>query len=133
VNIAPSVPDETSHPSPPDQTAGIADAAIVGASVSAPQPAAFATVGPDSKGASADKPASIAGTYLEVGSFKDTKWADDAVERLSQQGFHAICVHKTVLWMQSYHVEVGPYVASDQVDDAQKRLTEQGIKSRIVK
>jgi serine/threonine protein kinase len=133
VNIAPSVPDETSHPSPPDQTAGIADAAIVGASVSAPQPAASATVGPDSKGASADKPASIAGTYLEVGSFKDTKWADDAVERLSQQGFHAICVHKTVLWMQSYHVEVGPYVASDQVDDAQKRLTEQGIKSHIVK
>jgi len=103
------------------------------ASISAPQPAALAMASGDQTKPSADKPATVAETYLEVGSFGDTKWADDAVERLSQLGFHAICVHKTVLWRQSYHVQVGPYVTSDQIDDAQKRLTDQGFKSHVVK
>ena len=88
---------------------------------------------PDPTKPSEDKSDLITETYLEVGSFKETEWADDAVERLSQLGFHAICVHKTVLWMQSYHVQVGPYTASEQIDNAQKRLADQGITSHIVK
>src|SRR5207253_7029341 len=34
------------------------------------------------------------GHYLEVGSFKDPTWADHAVEKLGQLGFHAISVRK---------------------------------------
>ena len=132
-NIKPAIPEGSSHPSPADQTAGIANPPAVAASISAPQPAALATASGDQTKPTADKPATVAQTYLEVGSFKDTKWADDAVERLSQLGFRAICVHKTVLWRQSYHVQVGPYVTSDQIDDARKQLSEQGIKSHMVK
>ena len=132
-NIKPSAPERTSLPSPADQTTGIASAIIVRASVAAPQPATPAMANPDPTKPSEDKSDLITETYLEVGSFKETEWADDAVERLSQLGFHAICVHKTVLWMQSYHVQVGPYVTSDQIDRAQVRLTEQGIKSHIVR
>jgi cell division protein FtsN len=77
---------------------------------------------------------SSAPTYLEVGSFKESKWADDAVERLTQMGFHAICVHKTMLWkLQSYHVEVGPYSTSSEMQGAQDRLAAQGFKPHPVK
>ncbi len=131
--IRPSVPEGTSRPVPGDETSGIASGAIVRASLPAPPSTAPAAESANPTKPSADKPDSIAETYLEVGSFKDTEWADDAVERLSQLGFHAICVHKTVLWMQSYHVQIGPYVTSDQVDHAQEQLTEQGIKSHIVR
>jgi serine/threonine protein kinase len=132
-NIQAAVPEGTVHSLAADQTAGVANAPTMAASLSAQQPAAPATVSADQVKPNADKPVSIAENYLEVGSFKDTKWADDAVERLSQQGFHAICVHKTVLWMQSYHVQVGPYATSGEIGDAQERLSEQGIKSHIVK
>ncbi len=82
----------------------------------------------------ASKPDAISITYLEVGSFKETKWADDAVERLTQLGFHAICVHKTMLWkLQSYHVQVGPYTTPDEVEAAQEKLTAQGFKPHAVK
>lgn len=37
----------------------------------------------------------IAPSYLEVGSFKDAKWADSAVDQLDSLGFHAICIHKS--------------------------------------
>jgi serine/threonine protein kinase len=130
--IAP-VPEGTIQPSVADETQGIANALTVTPGLSPQQPGASPTVSADQVKPNADKPDSIAENYLEVGSFKDTKWADDAVERLSQQGFHAICVHKTVLWMQSYHVEVGPYATSGEIDDAQNKLNEQGIKSHIVK
>jgi cell division protein FtsN len=87
-----------------------------------------------SAAASAVKPNSSVETYLEVGSFKDAKWADDAVQRLSQMGFHAICIHKTMLWkLQSYHVQVGPYTISSEADDAEQKLTAQGFKPHVVK
>ena len=136
-NINPSVLEGTSHTSLADLTPGMGGSATVRADAPAPQPAAPAPAAP---GASADrtKPGANntkSGTenYLETGLFKDAKWADDAVERLSQQGFHAICVHRTVLWMQTYRVQVGPYVTSDQMDHAQEQLNEQGFKSHIVK
>jgi hypothetical protein len=73
-------------------------------------------------------------TYLEVGSFKDSKWADDAVERLTQMGFHAICVHKTMLWkLQSYRVQVGPFATASETEQAQEQLTAQGFKPHSVK
>ncbi len=136
-NINPSALEGTSHTSLADLTPGMGGSATVSADAPAPQPAAAAPAAPEASAdptkPSADNTNSGTETYLEVGSFKDAKWADDAVERLSQQGFHAICVHRTVLWMQTYRVQVGPYVNSDQIDHAQEQLTEQGFKSHIVK
>lgn len=128
-NISPTVPEGTSHPASTDLLAGVATAPTAPASSSAPQ----AAVSASSTQPSGAQPASMTETYLEVGSFGDTKWADNAVERLSQLGFHAICVHKSVLWKQSYHVQVGPYVTSAEIDNAQERLTDQGFKSHPVK
>ena len=78
------------------------------------------------------KPAQTA-MYLEVGSFKDSNWAQHAVEKLSALGYHAISVHQTRLWMQSFHVQVGPYADLKDVDMAQKGLASQGFKTHLVK
>ena len=71
--------------------------------------------------------------YLEVGSFKDASWADKAVDQLSRLGFHAVSIHKTHLWMQSYHVQVGPYVNPTDIEAAQRSLASQDFKSHLVK
>jgi predicted Ser/Thr protein kinase len=93
------------------------------------QPASF--VNQDSTAAQANSEAGV--VYLEVGSFNDSTWADDAVSKLDQLGFPALCVHKTHLWAQSYHVEVGPYQNVFDLDAAQKQLTAKGFKSHVVK
>jgi serine/threonine protein kinase len=80
-----------------------------------------------------DKSPVLPDSYFEVGSFKDSTWADDAVEKLTQLGFHAISVHKTVLWMQSYQVRVGPYTDSKTLEIARKDLVSQGFKPHLVK
>jgi cell division protein FtsN len=72
-------------------------------------------------------------SYLEVGSFKDATWADKAVDQLSRLGFHAVSIHKTHLWMQSYHVQVGPYANPTDVEAAQRSLAAQDFKSHLVK
>jgi serine/threonine protein kinase/cell division protein FtsN len=72
-------------------------------------------------------------SYLEVGSFKDATWADKAVDQLSRLGFHAVSIHKTHLWMQSYHVQVGPYANPADVEAAQRSLAAQDFKSHLVK
>ena len=74
----------------------------------------------------------IALSYLEVGSFKDAKWADSAVTQLDKLGFHAICVHKSLLWMQSYHVQVGPYQNAKDIKAAEQRLSTLGFKTHAV-
>lgn len=74
-----------------------------------------------------------AAMYLEVGSFKDANWAENAVEKLSALGYHAITVHQTRLWMQSFHVQVGPFMDLKDVAEAQKSLTSRGYKTRLVK
>jgi hypothetical protein len=143
-----SAPVKT-RPSAPKKEAGVSAAAIhpaatvqtvslVTVPMLAPAPAALQpAVSPTDSGsaaASAVKPDSSVDTYLEVGSFKDAKWADDAVQRLSQMGFHAICIHKTMLWkLQSYHVQVGPYTTSSEAQDAEQKLTAQGFKPHVVK
>ena len=71
--------------------------------------------------------------YLEVGSFKDASWADKAVDQLSRLGFHAVSIHKTHLWMQSYHVQVGPYANPTDIEAAQRSLASQDFKSHLVK
>jgi len=71
--------------------------------------------------------------YLEVGSFKDAAWADKAVDQLSHLGFHAVSIHKTHLWMQSYHVQVGPYANPTDVEAAQRSLATQDFTSHLVK
>ena len=72
-------------------------------------------------------------SYLEVGSFKDASWADKAVDQLSRLGFHAVSIHKTHLWMQSYHVQVGPYANPTDIEAAQRSLASQDFKSHLVK
>jgi serine/threonine protein kinase/cell division protein FtsN len=71
--------------------------------------------------------------FLEVGSFKDAPWADNAVEKLAQFGFHAISVQKGHLWAQSYHVQVGPYASQKDIDNAQQTLASHGFKGHVVK
>jgi cell division protein FtsN len=71
--------------------------------------------------------------YLEVGSFKDASWADKAVDQLATLGFHAVSVHKTHLWMQSYHVQVGPYATPTDIAAAQRILGSQHFESHLVK
>jgi serine/threonine protein kinase/class 3 adenylate cyclase len=72
-------------------------------------------------------------TYLEVGSSKDSAWADSAVEKLSELGFHAVSQHKGHLWVQAYHVEVGPYADPKELEAAQQNLAAHGFKSHPVK
>ena len=140
VKTKPSAPKNESrvspaaiHPAATVQTVSLVAVAALAPAPALLQPAASPT---DSGSAAASpvKPDSSVETYLEVGSFKDAKWADDAVQRLSQMGFHAICIHKTMLWkLQSYHVQVGPYKTSSEADDAAQKLTAQGFKPHVVK
>ena len=70
--------------------------------------------------------------YVEVGSFKDETWANNAVEKLKQLGFHAVLIHKTLLWTQSFRVQVGPYADAKDIDAARQSLAIQGFKSHPV-
>ncbi len=76
---------------------------------------------------------SLAVSYLEVGSFKEAKWADNAVDQLTHLGFHTICIHKTHLWIQSYQVRVGPYDNANDIEAAAQRLAALGFKGHAVK
>jgi class 3 adenylate cyclase len=79
------------------------------------------------------KPDSPEPVYLEVGTFKDAAWADNAVEKLVQLGFPAASVHKGHLWAKSYHVQVGPYADAKKMEAVEKRLESQGFKPHVVK
>ena len=81
--------------------------------------------------ASGNQPAP--GRYFEVGSFKDSAWADQAVEKLAELGFHAVSVKKSRLWMQSYQVRVGPYMDTQTSEAAQQDLISRGFKPHAVK
>jgi class 3 adenylate cyclase/tRNA A-37 threonylcarbamoyl transferase component Bud32 len=70
--------------------------------------------------------------FFEVGIFKDESWANSAVEKLSQLGYHAVLVRKNLLWLQSYHVEVGPYTNPKDSAAARKSLVSQGFKAHPV-
>jgi len=87
--------------------------------------------------ASSEKPAEGSpvqpGRYFEVGSFKDPVWANQAIEKLTQLGFHAVSANKNVLWMQSYQVRVGPYTDPRDMEAARESLASQGFKPHPVK
>jgi serine/threonine protein kinase/class 3 adenylate cyclase len=70
--------------------------------------------------------------YLEVASFKDETWANSAVDKLTQLGFHALVIHKNLLWTQSFHVQVGPYTSQQDVAAARESLAAQGFKAHAV-
>ena len=70
--------------------------------------------------------------YLEVGTFKDETWANNAVDKLTQLGFHAMLIHKNLLWSQSYHVQVGPYTNQKDIAEARQSLASQGFKAHPV-
>jgi serine/threonine protein kinase/class 3 adenylate cyclase len=70
--------------------------------------------------------------YLEVGTFKDETWANNAVDKLTQLGFHAVLIHKNLLWSQSYHVQVGPYTNQKDIAEARQSLAAQGFKAHSV-
>lgn len=127
-----SAPPET--PDTPVTDAAAATAVPNSPEKDAAQPASSKPGAParDAKADSA-KPASEPALYLEVGRFKDEAWADSAVEKLTGLGFHAVCVHKSRLWMQSYHVQVGPYTDPKEMEAAQQRLAKQGFKAHPVK
>ena len=98
----------------------------------APEPAVPVTPTPQSNPPTEAK-ADADAIYLEVGSFNDANWADDAVKQLSQLGFSAMSVHKAHLWVQSYHIEVGPFKTPAEMDAAEKQLSAKGFKSHAVK
>jgi cell division protein FtsN len=70
--------------------------------------------------------------YLEVAAFKDETWADQAVDKLTQLGFHAVLIHKNLWWAQSYHVEVGPYSNQKDINIARQSLASHGFKAHPV-
>jgi serine/threonine protein kinase/class 3 adenylate cyclase len=70
--------------------------------------------------------------YFEVGTFKDETWANNAVDKLTQLGFHAVVIHKNLLWSQSYHVQVGPYSTQRDIAEARQSLAAQGFKAHPV-
>jgi cell division protein FtsN len=70
--------------------------------------------------------------YFEVGTFKDETWASNAVDKLTQLGFHAVLIHKNLLWSQSYHVEVGPYTNKKDLEEVRQSLASQGFKAHPV-
>jgi serine/threonine protein kinase/class 3 adenylate cyclase len=70
--------------------------------------------------------------YFEVGSFKEETWANSAVDKLTQLGFHAVLIHKNLLWTQSFHVQVGPYTNQKDIAEARQSLASQGFKAHPV-
>lgn len=111
-NAAPQIPISTSP-----QPGAVAEPAIVRAN------AANLVKGDE---------ASVPGLFLEVGSFKDETWASNAVDKLKQLGFHAIVIHKNLLWTQSYHVHVGPYTDEADIAQARQKLISLGYKARPI-
>jgi cell division septation protein DedD len=70
--------------------------------------------------------------YFEVGTFKDETWANNAVDKLTHLGFHAVLIHKNLLWTQSFHVEVGPYTSRKDMEEARQSLASQGFRAHPI-
>jgi PilZ domain/SPOR domain len=68
------------------------------------------------------------GKYLTVGKFKDPLAASQTQRQLTNLGFRAALVPKSLLWMKSYEVLVGPYHDAASADDARHNLQSHGFK-----
>jgi cell division protein FtsN len=93
---------------------------------------AVARVNPPSPDKAGGNESKTPDSYLEVGSFKDETHANQAVDTLTQLGFHSYLVHKNLLWAQSYHVEVGPYTNQKDIAEARQSLSSHGFKAHPV-
>jgi serine/threonine protein kinase/class 3 adenylate cyclase len=93
---------------------------------------AVARVNPPSPEKSGGDESKTSDLYLEVGAFKDETGADQAVDKLTQLGFHSFLVHKNLLWAQSYHVEVGPYRNQKDIAETRQSLASHGFKAHPV-
>ena len=71
--------------------------------------------------------------YLDAGTFKDEIWANAAVEKFTQLGYHAVLIHKNLLWSHSFQVQVGPYKDPKEMDAARQSLATQGFKLHATK
>lgn len=69
--------------------------------------------------------------YFRVGTFKDARQADAAAEALGHLGFHAIVIHKTLLWLNSYYILAGPFADDGVAETARRDLESQGFKPRV--
>jgi serine/threonine protein kinase/class 3 adenylate cyclase len=67
---------------------------------------------------------------LEVATFKDETWAQNAVDKLTSLGFKAFYIHRTKLWLQSYRVEVGPFANPQDMETIRQNLNSRGIKPK---
>jgi serine/threonine protein kinase/class 3 adenylate cyclase len=99
---------------------------------SAPPDPAVEKAIPASVQKTADSAPKASAIFIEVGSFKDETWAISAEEKLTQLGFHAVLIHKTLLWAQSFHVQVGPYTDPKEIEAARQSLSSHGFKSHLV-
>jgi PilZ domain/SPOR domain len=70
------------------------------------------------------------GKYLEVGQFRRKASADEATNSAKALGVPVIVVHKSALWMNSYHVLAGPYRNQNDAELARGRLQSRGFKPR---
>ena len=69
------------------------------------------------------------GKYFDVGRFRDELRARSTTDDLAHAGFHAIVIHKHVLWMNSYEVLAGPYRDPGEAQIAIKNLHSHGFKT----
>ena len=70
--------------------------------------------------------------YLEVATFKDETWAENAVDKLTSLGFKASYLHRTKLWIQTYRVEVGPFATIQKMEVVRQDLNSRGYKVKPV-
>jgi PilZ domain/SPOR domain len=68
--------------------------------------------------------------FLEVGKFNDKLQADRTSDKLSQLGFKATLVHKSLFWRKSYQILVGPYASDLDAEAAHKSLASSGFTPR---
>jgi hypothetical protein len=68
--------------------------------------------------------------FLEVARFTDKLQADRTTEKLSQLGFKATLVHKSLFWRKSYQILVGPYASDPEAEAAHKSLLSSGYTPR---
>jgi cell division septation protein DedD len=131
--VAPPPPTVTSESSTTDGSASLkAETPSIG-TILPPAAANPAPASPKTDVKTPESQPEATASFLEVASFKEATWADNAVEKLKQLGFHAVSVHKSHLWMQSYRVQVGPYTDAKEMEADRLRLVAQGFKSHPVK
>jgi hypothetical protein len=68
--------------------------------------------------------------FLEIGNFTDKRQAVKTSEKLSQLGFRAMLVNKSVFWRKSYQLLVGPYASEPEAEVAHKNLESKGFTPR---